>query len=341
MSIYRQQLPHIDQTPTRHQKLLREIRLAIQGREDLCDQHRLVEWIIDRFVSKCTASGKLRLLSTEHLVAIRSCALRVLRPELQPESADFVMNQTNRYIREYNYTNDKQVSHAPVVAWYRMNHLALSLWWDRTRGRGTRWSSILQRKRASLFIFFTSICGVRWGAVALLRWEHVSFSKLGEELWLHVRLPVSKTNIHAEVVQELTAKTLPTSMKWSCLVHHLARYWRYMGKPRRGLMFHDNHQRITGDAEFVQMQRAARKLGWRTLPTKHTGRVTVASSLQAIGASDTVIDLYLHWRSDRMRKHYANRHTSRSRVGAAFLLHQAMTTSDPEKQLSHIQKHLV
>ena len=169
----------------------------------------------------------------------------------------------------------------------------------------------------------------------------MDFSRVGEELWLHIRIPVSKTNIHAEVVQELTAKALPMDQQWSCLLHHLARYWSYMGKPSQGLLFHDNHERITGDAEFTQMQRSASKLGWGTLPTKHTGRVTVASSLQAMGASDTVIDLFLHWRSDRMRKHYANRHTARSRVGAAFLLHQAMTTSDPDKKLSTIQKHLL
>ena len=341
MSIQRQQLKHIDETPTRHQKLLKEIRQQLQHREDLRDQHGLVEWIIDQFVAKCVKTGKLRLLSTNHLVAIRSCAMRIMRPHLQPESADFVMNQTNRYIREYNYTNDKQVTHAPVIPWQKMNKLALQLWWDTSRGRGTRWSTILQRKRASLFIFFTSICGVRWGAVTLLRWEHVVFSRLNNELWLHIRLPVSKTNIHAEVVQELTAKALPPQQRWSCLLHHLARYWLYMGKPARGLMFHDNHERITGDAEYTQMQRAASKLGWATMPGKHTGRVTVASSLQALGASDTVIDLFLHWRSDRMRKHYANRHTARSKVGAAFLLHQAMTTSNPEKKLSTIQKHLM
>ena len=331
-----EELPYFNQSTTYHQRLLQDTEVELRNLSYPTDPHVLKNWLLDWFANKCFKHGKDKPLSTKSLIDKRACTLRVLGPRLALHHRDYLINQVNRFCREYTYENDVKVTHAPAIKWEKMNRLAIQLWCDQSTGRGVRPISFLQRKRAATLVYITNMSGCRWGSACLLRWEDLQFFK--EEsgaLWLHIRLRVSKTNIRAEVHQQITFKTLPRHRQWQCPVRAIARYWLYMRCPTRGLMFHDRRKRIDGHAEIRLVRNQARKNGWEKLPAKNTGRVTIASTLVALGATDTQIDLFLHWRSNMMRKHYANQHVAREKSAGAAILFNATLTN-----LNRIQESL-
>ena len=300
------------------------------------DPHFLKQWLLDWFAEKCFRGKNGRPRSTKSLMDKRACTLRVLGDRLALHHRDYLINQVNRFAREYTYEHNVQVTHAPAIPWEDMNKLAIQLWCDNTTGRGVRPNSMLQRKRAATLIYITCMSGCRWGSACILRWEDMVFFRdsVGA-LWLHIRLRVSKTNIRAEVHQQITFKALPASHRWRCPVRAIARYWLYMRCPTRGLMFHDKRARINGNAEIRMAQKQAVANHWTKIPTKNTGRVTMASTLVMLGATDTQIDLFLHWRSNTMRKHYANQHVARDvSAGAAIIFNSVLTN------LKGVQKDL-
>ena len=324
-----EELPYVNTQQTPHQSLLKETEKELRKMDFPTDVQVLKKWLLDWFAEKCFRTKRSKPLSTKPLLDKRSCVLRVLQDRLRHHDRDYLINQVNRFVKEYTYTNDCQVGHAPAIPWSKMHQLAKHLWLDISIKAGNRPYTIQARKRAAILIYLTCCTGIRWGSAVLLRWEDFRFDKNQNGLWLHGRLRVSKTNIRAEVHQQITLKALPASQQSRCAVRALARWWQYMGRPRKGLIFHHHQQRISGNAECRLMREKAKELQWTVLPAKNTGRVTMASTLSLLGASEMQIDLFLHWRSNQMRKHYANSHIAQGEnAGASIMYNAAMTNLD-------------
>lgn len=326
------ELPYVNTQQTPHQALLQETDGELQKMGYPTDPQVLKGWLLDWFAEKCFRKKRAKPLSTKHLADKRACVLRILGDRLRPHDRDYLINQCNRFIKEYTYENDCRVGHAPAIPWSQMHQLARALWCDVGIKAGNRPHTIPTRKRAATLIYLTCCTGIRWGSAILLRWEDFQFVRNREGLWLHGRLRVSKTNISAEVHQQITLKALPAEKKWRCAIWALARYWQYMGRPNTGLMFHRNHRRLKGHSECRMMRLKAASLGWAIPPQKNTGRVTMASTLSMLNASEMQIDLFLHWRSNQMRKHYANSHIAQSKNAGASIMHQAELTNLDEVQ---------
>ena len=326
------ELPYVNSQQTPHQALLKETEKELEQMGFPNDVQVLKNWLLDWFAEKCFRKKRRSPLSTKHLADKRSCVLRILGDRLQHHDRDYLINQCNRFIKEYTYENDCQVGHAPAIPWKQMHQLAKVLWLDTSVKAGNRPHTIPARKRAATLIYLTCCTGIRWGSAILLRWEDLRFDRNQDGLWLHGRLRVSKTNISAEVHQQITLKALPAEKKWRCAIRALARYWHYMGRPNTGLLFHRNHRRLDGNTECRLMKTMAKTLGWSVIPMKNTGRVTVASTLSMLEASEMQIDLFLHWRSNQMRKHYANSHIAQSKNAGASIMHAAELSNLDEVQ---------
>ena len=329
------ELPYVNTQHTPHQTMLKETEEELRKLDYTTNVETLKKWLLDWFAEKCFRKKRSKPLSTKHLLDKRSCMLRVLQDKLPHHDQDYLINQVNRFVKEYTYTNDCQVGHAPAIPWNRMHVLAKNLWLDNSIKSGNRPYTVQVRKRTATLIYLTCCTGIRWGSAILLRWEDLQFDENEEGLWLHGRLRVSKTNIKAEVHQQITLKALPAEKKWRCAVRAVARWWRYMGRPRAGLMFHHRQRRITGNAESRMMREKAKELQWAILPMKNTGRVTMASTLSMLGASEMQIDLFLHWRSNQMRKHYANSHVAQGANAGASIMYAAEMSN-----LDAVQKRL-
>ena len=221
-------------------------------------------------------------------------------------------------IQRINNQFDFSPKQAPIISTDDAFKIAEQLWHDETRTRGTRPSSITNRKKAATVTVLATLSGSRWIDLHRIHWQDIVIQRNGVAKFLFVKLRQSKNNLCNEVPQRLFwASTLHTDpsrdpLKW------LERYWRHCGCPKTGFIFGPENNSIPdhtwGSPTIAQVRRSARLLGFPEdkIPTRHSFRVTMAVTLYNLGVESSRINRFLNWKTNRMQEHYINTRDSKA-----------------------------
>ena len=245
-------------------------------------------------------------------------------------------------IQKINQQFDFSPKQAPIVSSNDAFKIAMQLWQDESRTRGTRSSSIKNRKKAAVATVLATLSGSRWMDLHRLHWEDVVIQRSNVAKFLFIKLRQSKNNLCNEVPQRLFwASTLHTDpardpLKW------LERYWQYCGRPKKGFIFGPENNSVPdktwGSSTIAQVRRSARLLGFPEdkIPTRHSFRVTMAITLYNLGVESSRINRFLNWKTNRMQEHYVNTRDQKA-VGAPA--HRLAVMSS--RELKRIQSHFL
>ena len=102
----------------------------------------------------------------------------------------------------------------------------------------------------------------------------------------------------------------------------LLKFWKLNGKPSSGRLFNSKMgQKIDVGVTFHQVTKMAKNLGWNTLPTRHTFRVSMTIFLAANGMDRDRICDALGWSYETsMIRRYLSNHLQQAKDGPAALI---------------------
>ena len=256
---------------------------------------------------------------------------------LTSEIPYFILKQLEkrvfRTIQKINNQFNFQPKQAPLIPTNDAFKIANHLWNDETRTRGTRESSIINRKKAATATVLAALSGSRWIDLHRLHWQDITLECQPNAKFLFITLRMTKNNTCNEVPQRLFWGETVTTPKNRSPIFWLQRYWKYRGKPKKGFIFGPDDS-VTPDATWgshtiAQVQRSAKILGFLEdkIPTRHSFRITMAITLYNLGVEKSRINRFMNWKTDRMQDHYVNTRDAKALSAPAFRL-AALSTSD-------------
>ena len=92
---------------------------------------------------------------------------------------------------------------------------------------------------------------------------------------------------------------------------------------------------ISGQNFSRLVRKMAKMLNWKTLPLKHTGRISCITTLTDLGVNEEKIDIHLNWKSNYMRKYYTKDFIHTNENGPAATLARAIKNNLLEKHQQH------
>ena len=226
-----------------------------------------------------------------------------------------------KLIQKINHQFNFQPKQAPLIPTNDAFRIANHLWADESRTRGTRHTSILNRKKAATAVVLASLSGSRWMDLHRAHWEDVKIDRHPTTTFMFLSLRMSKNNLCNEVPQRLFWGSSATTEKNRDPIFWLQRYWRFRGCPRKGFIFGPENSTAPdstwGSHTILQVQRSAKLLGFPEdkIPTRHSFRVTMAITLYNLGVESSRINRFLNWKTGRMQEHYINTRDSKA-IGA-------------------------
>ena len=247
-----------------------------------------------------------------------------------------------KLIQRINNQFNFKPKQAPIVSTEDAFRIANYLWKDESRTRGTRSSSIINRKKAATVTVLASLSGSRWIDLHRLHWEDIVIEKQPLATFMYVTLRMSKNNLCNEVPQRLFWSSASTTVVDRCPIFWLQRYWSLRGKPKKGFIFGpencDTPDVSWGAHTIWQVQRAAKLLNFpvEKIPTRHSFRVTMAVTLYNLGVDSKRINRFLNWKTDKMQEHYINTRDSQALDAPA---HRLAVLSSSE--LQNLQKQFL
>lgn len=245
-------------------------------------------------------------------------------------------------IKIINNMFDLQTKQAPLLRTADAIRIALFLWSDISRTRGTRPTSIPLRKKAATVLVLASLTGSRWIDLHRIHWQDLKFTDTGPTKVMWVNLRMTKNNLCNEVPQRLFWTSSSSTPSYRDPLKWLRRYWIWKGKPSTGFIFGPEDKLFPdetwGNDTISQVQRAAKLLGYPAdnIPTKHSARVTMVITLYNLGVDSARINRFLNWKTDRMQTHYIN---TRDAMALGAPAHRLATLSASE--LSAVQSNFI
>ena len=218
--------------------------------------------------------------------------------------------------------------YAPFLDFEDMEKISNALWMADPQGRGYRPCSKWLRQAASVICLLSAYAGGRWGDICETYWEDIEI-KVQENgtLW-HIYLRTSKNNRQNEQAQCLTFKKQNPPQGSPCPIQRLLDYKVTQNNPTEG--------RIFPGAKTSRILRVVQEMAVSinvTRPTGHSGRVSMATTLQGANVPTETIMAFMNWKTPRMPNAYANIRAQRLETAPASLI------TDRDKILK-IQKQL-
>ena len=269
----------------------------------------LKDWIAKKSKHPVPASVRNKARVIKNLVQLRG--VKKLRFE------HFVEKICTDYLRQ----DEIGIQHAPPIPFKQISDLAKALWLDKTGSR----KIIFNRRIASTALYFSHLGGLRWIDNFRISWQDLKYYKNNLGLFMFMRFRFTKANRGQS--NQGTAFAQRTEY-WTCPIAAISRWWHFRGKPARGLIFSDKKQRRPkiweekiSDSTHRLVRLKSLQKGYKITPAKHSGRVTTAITLAALGLKTRDINRFLGWTQDsRMLNHYTNVHLAVSESGPAARL---------------------
>ena len=195
----------------------------------------------------------------------------------------------------------------------------------------------------------------RWVDVSRIRWEHCTTVKSKNRIFIKFKLSASKTNVKGKRNEYVTIQQNSTDL---CPVRLLKLFWKIQGCPRTGFVLPCIHSKrvytqnslcdqwnaytcpghsfsksgklpclgeINGTTSFGYYKRAAKDLGWRTLPHKHSFRRAGVVLANKLNVPRERITEFFGWKHDScMISHYLQEELATTSKGLAWQSADAM-----------------
>ena len=204
---------------------------------------------------------------------------------------------------------------APYLGFQDMEKISNSLWESNPRGRGFRSCSKWLRQAASVICLLSAYAGGRWGDICQTFWEDIVIKNQENGEFWHIFLRTSKNNRNNEQAQCLTFKRQRTQTGVPCPIQRLLDYKQTQNNPTSGRIFPE----ATTTRILRVVQETAKSLNI-TRPTGHTGRVSMATTLQGANVPTETIMAFMNWKTPRMPNSYANIRAQRMDSAPASLI---------------------
>ena len=255
-----------------------------------------------------------------------------------------IMNSLYYIKLGFSIQNGSRVNIAPVF--HPQKHLEL-IWYMWSRPHKSIHKQFAWQT-ASIQALLCLHTGRRWIDSCRVRWEHVQTVHTGNRKFIKIPLAMSKGNKGTRneylTFQENDTKTCPVAL--------LHQYWKIQGCPSFGFIFpclaknkkptkglfehwdaytcngHGKNSRddlfqclgqVNGITSFGFYQRAAKKVGWKTLPHKHSFRRGAVVLAHAFKLSRDRITEIFGWKHDsNMPSHYLANELATTDQGLAW-----------------------
>lgn len=207
--------------------------------------------------------------------------------------------------------------------------------WDRPiRGEGHK---AVIRKYSATMALICFLTGRRWVDVTRIRWDNLESLTTHLGTFYKFYIPASKTNIRGARIECITIKAFKSEFRMCPIqmLNHI-RFWQ--GNPSKGFVFRCVHKhkkfvvdpiwepwsgyrcnghwvnkkkveclgQVNGNVTIGALQRFATKIGWNTVPSKHTFRRLVTLLHKRQGYTKEQINEAMGWVPDsNMAVHYA------------------------------------
>ena len=126
-----------------------------------------------------------------------------------------------------------------------------------------------------------------------------------------------------------------TVNEWECPIKVIIKFWRYCGKPTSGYMFSIRDKIPSANVTARLFKQMAVEQGL-ILPGKHSNRISCATTLKSLGASNDKINIHLHWSSEIMHTYYTKDFLLTEHNSPANLLAKALENSTLDDAQDHI-----
>lgn len=247
--------------------------------------------------------------------------------------------QIKNLIFDIRIQNSQRTKMAPIFHPKKLLKLIEKVWYH-NKNRNTK--LLLAKRQAAVQAMICLMTGRRWKDITRLKWDTLQHVITQDDQFIKFLLPVSKTNQIGNRIETITLRKSKTK-QFLCPVEMVKKLHYWVGQPTNGFVFkclapktkwvddeinkdwssyrckgHWNNEikypclgQTSSIHSFGYIQRYAEKLGWKTLPTKHTFRRTCLIIAKQLGISRAQINEGFGWvpNSDMIR-HYTADHDS-------------------------------
>ena len=205
--------------------------------------------------------------------------------------------------------------YAPYLGFEDMEKISDALWTANPSGRGYRPCSKWLRQAASVICLLSAYAGGRWGDICETFWDDITIKNQENGEFWHIYLRTSKNNRRNEQAQCLTFKRQVSRSGIPCPIQRLLDYKLSQNNPKSG--------RIFPGATTKRILRVVQEMAINmniTRPTGHSGRVSMATTLQGANVPTETIMAFMNWKTPRMPNAYANIRAQRMDTAPAALI---------------------
>ena len=273
------------------------------------------------------------ILSTNYFLKIVNEVLTTVKAS--PTMKKSVHNNLFDTIMSYRVKSDASVAHAPAIDPVKLRLAIFKLYYDRSTKRGKQISLIKLRHRkfAALQALFCSVTARRWMDISRIRWESIKFKKYPARMKVKFSLPASKANFKGKRNEFIT---LVQDFSDLCPIKLLFELWIQVGRPKFGFVFPCIHKnvvyttdcveqwesfrckghrsgakirpclgQINGDTTWNIYKKAAKDVGCKVIPKRHTFRRLACIIAHKFNMSRDQITTTFGWKFDSiMPNHY-------------------------------------
>ena len=202
-------------------------------------------------------------------------------------------------IRTINTEFLMQKRQAPFISLVNAQKITQKLWTFVPKGRGFTARSQLIRKEAAVHLLLSVIAGGRWGDVANLHWSDIRRFTRTNGTYYQIMIRRSKNNAKNDVPQCYSFRYNPNVPVTECPVQILMALSKLNNRSLKGKIF-----TTTSRSRLTVTQKMCSRHGIKF--SGHSGRVSMAVTLRALGYNKDMVRTYMNWKTDVMSDYYVN-----------------------------------
>ena len=277
-----------------------------------------------------------------------------------------IRNQIKNIIFNIRIQSNHKTKMAPIFHPENLIKLIKKLW---TCSKNKSIPLLLAKRQAALQALICLVTGRRWTDVTRIKWDTMESIITPKDHFIKFLIPVSKTNQIGTRIETITLRQ-HKYRKDICPINMILQLKTWVGQPTNGFVFkclapntkwtidpinklwssyrckghwgQDDKQPCLGHTSsthsFGYLKRFAKRLQWKTLPTKHTFRRTCLIIAKQLDIDRAQINEGFGWvpQSDMIR-HYTADHDSTTIKAPAVAISYELDKPNPFKCVNTVQ----
>ena len=205
---------------------------------------------------------------------------------------------------------------APFISLKSAKIIAKKLWTFVPNGRGFSARSKILRQESAVHLLLSVSAGGRWGDVANLDWSDIKHFTKSNGDYYQIMIRRSKNNAKNDVPQCYSFHRNPLVPLTDCPIRLLEALANTQNRPKTGKIF-----TTTSRSRLTITQKVCEQNGIKF--TGHSGRVSMAVTLRALGYSKDMVRTFMNWKTDVMSDYYVNIRAQMTKNAPATIISQS------------------